>query len=74
MNKLLNQNVKITKKYSSLVSLTIIWLIPINANAGIDNFTNMAKIGVFITDRVIQNELGGGIDLKNNIWYIPSKN
>ena len=41
---------------------------------GIDNFTNMAKIGVFITDRVIQNELGGGIDLKNNIWYIPSKN
>ena len=41
---------------------------------GIDNFTNMANIGVFITDRVLQNELGGGIDLKNNIWYIPSKN
>ena len=33
----------------------------------------MANIGVFITDRVIQNELGGGIDLKNNLWYIPKK-
>ena len=37
----------------------------------IDNFTNMANIGVFITDRVIQNELGGGIDLKKDLWYIP---
>ena len=40
---------------------------------GVDNFTNMAKIGVFITDRVIQEELEGGIDLKNNVWYIPTK-
>ncbi len=39
----------------------------------IDNFTDMAKIGVFITDRVIQNVLGGGIDLNNNLWYIPKK-
>ncbi len=38
---------------------------------GIDNFSNMANIGVFITDRVIQEELGGGIDLENNLWYIP---
>tara|TARA_Y100000287_G_scaffold99422_1_gene79382 strand:+ start:741 stop:2111 length:1371 start_codon:yes stop_codon:yes gene_type:complete len=38
---------------------------------GIDNFTNMASVGVFITDRVIQDELGGGVDLENNIWYIP---
>ncbi len=37
----------------------------------IDNFTNMANIGVFITDRVIQNELGGGVDLKKDLWYIP---
>ena len=39
----------------------------------VDNFTDMANIGVFITDRVIQNELGGGIDLNNNLWYIPKK-
>ncbi len=38
---------------------------------GIDNFTNMANVGVFITDRVVQEELGGGIDLENNLWYIP---
>ena len=38
---------------------------------GIDNFSNMANVGVFITDRVIQEELGGGIDLENNLWYIP---
>ena len=42
-----------------------------NFPSGIDNFTNMANIGVFITDRVIQEELGGGIDLYNNLWYIP---
>ena len=41
---------------------------------GIDNFTNMANIGVFITDRVIQNELGGGVDLVKNLWYIPKSN
>lgn len=40
-------------------------------NNGVDSFSEMAKIGVFITDRVIQNEMGGGVDLKNNIWYIP---
>ena len=45
-----------------------------NFPSGIDNFTNMANIGVFITDRVIQEELGGGIDLDNNLWYIPSYN
>ncbi len=44
-----------------------------NFPKAIDNFTDMANIGVFITDRVIQNELGGGIDLKNNLWYIPKK-
>tara|TARA_B100001057_G_scaffold60178_1_gene53352 strand:+ start:301 stop:1662 length:1362 start_codon:yes stop_codon:yes gene_type:complete len=45
-----------------------------NFPSGIDNFTNMANIGIFITDRVIQEELGGGIDLDNNLWYIPSFN
>ena len=38
---------------------------------GVDNFTNMANIGIFVIDRVIQNELGGGIDLKRNLWFIP---
>jgi len=38
---------------------------------GVDNFSNMAKLGIYITDRVIQDELGGGIDLNKNIWYIP---
>ena len=45
-----------------------------NFPTGIDNFTNMANIGVFITDRVIQDELGGGIDLNKNLWYIPKPN
>ena len=45
-----------------------------NFPIGIDNFTNMANIGVFITDRVIQDELGGGIDLNKNLWYIPKPN
>jgi hypothetical protein len=42
-------------------------------NNGIDTFENMAKTGIFIIDRVVQEEMGGGIDLKNNVWYIPDK-
>ncbi len=41
---------------------------------GVDNFSNMANLGVYITDRVIQDKLGGGIDLNKNIWYIPKLN
>jgi hypothetical protein len=41
---------------------------------GVDSFSNMANIGVLITDRVIQEELQGGIDLNKNIWYIPKLN
>ena len=41
---------------------------------GVDNFSNMANLGVYITDRVIQDELGGGIDLNKNIWYVPKLN
>ena len=40
-------------------------------NDGIDTFQNMAEKGVFITDRVIQELMNGGIDLENNVWYIP---
>ena len=40
-------------------------------NNGIDNFWDMAKIGVFIVDRVVQEEMKGGIDLEKDVWYIP---
>ena len=41
-------------------------------NQGIDNFYNMAKTGIYIIDRVIQEEMGGGVDLAKDVWYIPS--
>jgi hypothetical protein len=40
-------------------------------NDGIDNFTSMAEHGVMIVDRVVQEEMGGGVDLANNQWLIP---
>lgn len=40
-------------------------------NNGIDNFSDMAKKGVFIVDRVVQERLKGGVDLTKNIWYVP---
>jgi hypothetical protein len=30
------------------------------------------KKGVYIVDRVILENLCGGVDLKNNLWYIPN--
>lgn len=43
-------------------------------NDGIDTFENMAKKGVFIVDRAVQEQMGGGIDLEKNVWYIPDSN
>ncbi len=43
-----------------------------NFERGIDSFENMARTGVFIVDRIVQNELDGGIDLDKNYWYIPN--
>lgn len=40
-------------------------------NEGLDTFENMAKIGVYIVDRVVQEEIGGGIDLAKDVWYLP---
>ena len=40
-------------------------------NNGIDTFTNMAEKGVFITDRIIQEQMMGGVDLIKDMWYIP---
>ena len=32
----------------------------------------MARIGVYVVDRVIQEQIGGGINLEKDIWYIPN--
>ena len=40
-------------------------------NNGIDTFQEMAKKGVLIIDRVVQEQMNGGVDLENNLWYIP---
>lgn len=40
-------------------------------NDGIDTFENMALKGIWVTDRVVQEEMKGGVDLQNNVWYIP---
>lgn len=40
-------------------------------NDGIDDFNNMAKTGIYIIDRVVQEEMGGGVDLAEDVWYIP---
>ncbi|MDH5476080.1 MAG: ADP-ribosylglycohydrolase family protein [Cyclobacteriaceae bacterium] len=40
-------------------------------NDGMDNFNNMAEKGIYIIDRVVQEEMGGGVDLLKDVWYIP---
>ncbi|MGR3810988.1 ADP-ribosylglycohydrolase family protein [Jiulongibacter sp. NS-SX5] len=40
-------------------------------NDGIDNFENMAQKGLYVIDRVVQEELNGGINQSKNLWYIP---
>ncbi|NER15021.1 ADP-ribosylglycohydrolase family protein [Leptobacterium flavescens] len=44
-----------------------------NFPKGVDSFPEMAKKGVYVIDRVIQEQMKGGIDLKKDIWYIPNK-
>jgi len=39
---------------------------------GDDSFESMARRGVFVVDRVVMEEMGGGVDLKKNVWYIPN--
>ena len=41
-------------------------------NKGMDTFSNMAKMGVYVVDRIVQEQIGGGIDLEKNLWYIPN--
>lgn len=38
---------------------------------GIDTFENMSQKGIYAIDRVVQEEMKGGIDLRKNTWYIP---
>jgi hypothetical protein len=40
---------------------------------GIDTFNQMALKGIWIIDRVVQEELGGYVDLKQGKWYIPKE-
>jgi hypothetical protein len=40
-------------------------------NDGLDTFDEMAKKGIYIIDRVVQEEMGGGVDLEKDVWYIP---
>ncbi len=41
------------------------------AGNGIDTFDNMSEAGISIVDRVVQEEMGGRVDLKKDMWYIP---
>jgi len=38
---------------------------------GEDTFQLMARRGIYIIDRVVLEEMKGGIDLNKDIWYIP---
>ena len=40
-------------------------------NDGIDDFGRMSLKGIFIVDRVVQEQMGGGIDFEKNVWYLP---
>lgn len=42
-------------------------------NEGLDTFSNMATVGILIIDRVVQDQMGGGVSLKYDKWYIPNK-
>ncbi|MFX0555649.1 ADP-ribosylglycohydrolase family protein [Maribacter sp. CXY002] len=40
-------------------------------NNGIDNFNAMAQKGIYIVDRVVQEQMHGGVDLEKNVWHMP---
>ena len=40
-------------------------------NNGLDTFDNMARIGMSIVDRVVQEEMGGILNFEEDAWYIP---
>lgn len=40
-------------------------------NDGKDTFENMAAVGVSIVDRVVKEQMGGSVDMEQNLWRIP---
>lgn len=43
------------------------------ADDGIFTFAEMARTGIYIIDRAVQEKMGGGVDLDKDMWYIPEK-
>ena len=41
-------------------------------NDGLDDFHNMALNGIFVIDRIVQEELNGSINIKADYWSIPN--
>lgn len=39
---------------------------------GEDTFAMMAERGLYVIDRVVIEQMGGGVDLKKDVWYIPA--
>ena len=39
---------------------------------GDDSFELMSTRGIHVIDRVVIEEMGGGVDLEKDVWYIPS--
>jgi hypothetical protein len=39
---------------------------------GDDSFQRMAQRGIHVIDRVVLEEMGGGVDLRRGVWCIPS--
>lgn len=42
-------------------------------NDGLDTFDDMANRGLLVVDRVIQEQMGGTVNLKKGTWSIPQK-
>jgi len=40
---------------------------------GEDTFPQMAERGIKIIDMVVQDEMGGRVDLEKDVWYIPDR-
>ena len=40
-------------------------------NNGIATFEDMAKMGIYVIDRAVQEHMGGGVNLEKDVWYIP---
>ena len=45
-----------------------------STQAGEDSFPMMAERGIYIIDRVVQEEMRGAVDLSANQWLIPAQN